>query len=249
MNLSFQFAVQKDYETVADAIRKACAASATTHREFRGGEFAYSMKMNALASVNFVLYLSETAGVSTIRILYNGMCSYSLVLTAHDMFLDALSNTGLEIPVVSGAPYIVTTMRMSDGLEQQFTSKKQFSAGGALMGGALFGDLGAIVGGYNGKTKGKTRAAFSNSALFVLCYSNGMVEEREVKKNTRLYTEAMAKLNADPVIHKSTISNSTGRNKASKPAGGQSLPLGAGIAIGVIIFVAILLCIIIVAGA
>lgn len=247
MNLSFQFTVAKDYETVADAIRKACAASAKKHSERPGGEFTYSIKANT-ASVNFVLYLSEAAGVSTVRIMSSGIAGYPLVLRAHDAFLEALENTGLEIPVVPGTPYIVTAMQMSDGLEQQFTSKKQFSAGGALMGGMLFGDLGAVVGGYNGKTKGKTKTTFSNSVLFVLCYSNGMIEEREVKKNTKLYAEVMAKLNADPVIHKSARANME-RGRKVKPVARQTLPLGAGIAIGVIIFITILLCIIIVAGA
>lgn len=248
MNLSFQFTVAEDYETVADAIRKACAASAKKHSERPGGEFTYSIKANATASVNFVLYLSEAAGVSTVRIMSSGIAGYPMVLRAHDAFLEALESTGLEIPIVPGTPYIVTAMQTSDGLEQQFTSKKQFSAGGALMGGMLFGDLGAVVGGYNGKTKGKTKTTFSNSVLFVLCYSNGMIEEREVKKNTKLYAEVMAKLNADPVIHKSARANME-RGRKVKPVARQTLPLGAGIAIGVIIFITILLCIIIVAGA
>ena len=122
---------------------------------------------------------------------------------AYDKFINALTEVGIDVPVVPGEPYIVTTVQLGGGIEQQLFSKKNISLGGAIAGGLLFGDLGMLMGAYgSGKTRGRTKTVLSNSAIFLLCYSNGMVEEREVKKGSKLYVEVMAKLGATPNLHK-----------------------------------------------
>lgn len=202
MDYSFQFTVKSNYNTVAEAIRKATQICGNGCKERPGGEFSFR-----ISGLKFFLYVSESNDICTLRLLLknNGSTS-NYILQAYDRFLISLVQSGLDIPVVPGKPYIVTTVAIGGGIEQKYTSSQPFSVGGAVVGGFLFGDLGAIVGGYGGTRKGQTKSFLSNSALFLLCYSNGMIEEKEVKKNTKLYAEVMAKLNADPVIPKRPIS-------------------------------------------
>ena len=49
-----------------------------------------------------------------------------------------------------------------------------------------------------------------------------MIEEKEVKKGTQLYTEVMAKLGADPVIHKSNIYTEPQTAARATPTLGQT---------------------------
>lgn len=214
MVYSFQFAVQNDYPTTANAVRQAATICGSGAKERAGSEFVFRSSVpNALGSVKFTLYIAESNQISTIRIMCKTTSDKSYVLAAYDHFLIALEQSGLNIPVAPGKPYIVTTLPLGGGLSQQFTTTQQFSVGGAIVGGLIFGDLGAILGGYSGTQKTRSRTVLSKSAFFLLCYSNGMVEEKEVRKNSKLYAEVMAKLNADPVIHKdmahSTYANGT----------------------------------------
>lgn len=203
MVYSFQFAVKGEYATVANAVRQASQRCGRGTKEHAGGEFVFRSSVpGSLGSVKFTLYISESNQITTLRFMCKTTSGKSYVLAAYDRFLVSLETTGLEIPVVSGKPYIVTTLQLGGGLEQQYTTKQQFSMGGALVGGLVFGDLGAIIGGYNGARKTYGKTVLSRSAFFLLCYSNGMVEEREVRKNSKLYAEVMAKLNATPVIQK-----------------------------------------------
>lgn len=204
MDITYQFNVKSDGATVANAIRQALADCGRKCKEKPGGGFIFKMPPSKWkAAFKFILFISETNGVTTIRITEKaGSGSKKYARLSYDRFITALENCGLPVPIATGKPYIVTTTQIGGGVEQQFTAKKQMSMGGAFVGGLLFGDLGAIVGAYNGKTRGKSKTTFSNSALFLICYSNGMIAEKEVKKRSRLYTEVMAKLNADPVICK-----------------------------------------------
>lgn len=204
MDFNYQFTVQCCFSAVSAAIRMALGDCGRKFKELPGGGFKFRMPYSRWKyAFRFILYLSETDGVTTIRITEKvGTSSKKYARLSYDRFIAALENTGVPVPVVTGKPYIVTATQIGGGVEQQFTAKKQLSMGGAFVGGLLFGDLGAIAGAYSGKTKGKTKTAFSNSALFLICYSNGMIEEKEVKKRSQLYTEVMAKLNANPVIRK-----------------------------------------------
>lgn len=198
MDYSFQFTVKGNYNTIAEAIRKATQICGNRCKERPGGEFSFR-----ISGLKFFLYISESNEICTLRLLLkNNGSTRNYILQAYDRFLVSLEQSGLEIPVVPGKPYIVTTVSIGGGIEQKYTSTQPFSVGGAVMGGLLFGDLGAIVGGYGRTRKGQTKSFLSNSAFFLLCYSNGMIEEKEVRKNTKLYAEVMAKLNAAPVIHK-----------------------------------------------
>lgn len=207
MVLSYQFTVPHNYDFTESAVLLAvqmCDSAAVTNP---GGEFIFKISQGfGYFPLKFTLYISETNGITTLRILCNGIDGKKKRwFKTYDKFIIALMSCGIDVPISTGKPYIVTASQIGGGLEQEFTSRKGFSASGAIAGGMLFGDLGALMGAYSGKSRTKSKTVLSNSAFFLLCYSNGMIEEKEVQKNTKLYTEVMAKLNAKPVIRKQSI--------------------------------------------
>lgn len=197
MAFSFQFTVNSSFSSVAEAVRTASLKFGNKCKERPGGEFSF-----IVSGLKFYLFISESNNICTLRFMNKANSGKNTILQAYDRFIVALEESGLEIPIVPGKPYIVTTLQLGGGMEQSFIGRQNFSMGGAALGGILFGDLGAIIGGFSGPVKGKTKTYLSNSAFFLICYSNGMIEEKEVRKNTKLYAEVMAKLNAAPVIHK-----------------------------------------------
>lgn len=203
-DISYQFTVQSGYAQTAAAIVSAVEQCKSKVKTKPGGEFSFKITPAfGYFRVKFLLYISESNGITTIRIKASGNDRKKLHFMAYDKFLNGLMAAGLDIPVVPGEPYIVTTMQIGGGVEQQFYSRQHMSVSGAIAGGLLFGDLGALVGAYGGgSTRGRTRTVISNRALFLLCYSNGMIEEREIRKGSKLYVEVMAKLGATPNIRK-----------------------------------------------
>lgn len=241
----YQFSVPHDFDTTAAAIRGAVALFGKKLKERPGGEFIFTVPVTALKTgPNYAVYISDTDGVTTIRIMQTSEISKKYQRIAYDKLLVALARNGLDIPVSTGEPYIVTATQIGGGLEQQFTSKQSMSVGGAIAGGMLFGDLGSAMGAFSGKTTGRSKTVLSNSALFLICYSNGMIEEKEVKKNTRLYTEVLAKLNANPVIRKTPIEQSQKEiddlDKKNKKTLKSIIPLFVFLAILVVMLIVII---------
>lgn len=201
--ISYQFTVPHDYNEVADAVINAVRFCNARCDWTRGGQFTFKLSPGfGYFAIKFTVYISETNGVSTIRILTDGADRKTLHFRTYDMFLTALEEMDILVPVVTGEPYIVTASQIGGGVEQRFDSRQSVSVSGAVIGSFLFGDLGAVAGAYGGPTRGKMKSVLSNSALFTICYSNGMIEEREIKKGTKEYAEIMAKLNAKPIIRK-----------------------------------------------
>lgn len=207
MKISYQFTVPEKYDRVHSAILQAAEMCRCPVKAVAGTGFTFKISPGSgYFRITFTVFFSEANGITTLRIVTSGADRKALHFRVYDRFLTALIRTGLPVPVVPGDPYIVTTLQIGGGTEQRSTSKSKPSWGSAFVGGFLFGDVGALIGGLgNASTRGTTKTVLSNSALFLICYSNGMIEEREVKKDTLLYTEVMAKLGADPVIHKSHI--------------------------------------------
>lgn len=100
-------------------------------------------------------------------------------------------------PLRSGKPTAAAAMLCDDGMAQESVSRgKNLSLGRAAVGGALFGNTGAVLGGLSGtkQTRTQTRNVFAATVLFRVLYSNGRLIERSVKKASREYAELMAKL-------------------------------------------------------
>lgn len=201
--ISYQFTIPNEYNEVAESVINAVRFCNEKCNWTRSGQFTFKLSPGfGYFAIKFTVYISESCGLTTMRILTDGADRKALHFRTYDMFLSALEEMGIDLPVVTGEPYIVTASQIGGGIEQRFDSRQSVSVSGAVIGGLLFGDLGAVAGAYSGPTRGKTKSVLSNSALFRIYYSNGMVEEREVKKGTKEYAEIMAKLNAIPVIRK-----------------------------------------------
>ena len=104
----------------------------------------------------------------------------------------------LDFQLKSGKYHIVSAKIMSDGIEQTFssTSVRSPSIGRALIGGALFGEVGAIVGASHSRThtSGSTKTVFSRDVLVSVRYSNGLNVEGTISKKSRVYNQILANL-------------------------------------------------------
>lgn len=102
----------------------------------------------------------------------------------------------LDFSLESERFYIVSAKIMSDGIEQvtTSTSKTKPSIAGAMVGGALFGDVGAIIGSGRSKTRttGTTRSVFSDKVLVTVRYSNGLILEGKISKKSQVYNSIVA---------------------------------------------------------
>lgn len=104
----------------------------------------------------------------------------------------------LDFGLERGTFHIVAAKIMSDGIEQVFSSASvsRPSIGGAIMGGLLFGDVGAIIGGTCGKTHttGVSKGVMSDNVLVTVRYSNGFNLEGTISKKSSVYNKILASL-------------------------------------------------------
>ncbi len=105
---------------------------------------------------------------------------------------------GVEFGLMPGVPAVSAVKFYGDGTEQVFTSTTRNSPniGGAILGGWLFGTAGAIIGASSGSshTEGSSRIGFSYSIPAKVRYTNGLLLEGHIRKNSPLYHEIMSNL-------------------------------------------------------
>ena len=119
-----------------------------------------------------------------------------------DMFLRTLfeQNPGADfgVSLANGDPVVAGVLDLNGDTKQVSFSQTSggTSLGGFLVGGALFGDAGAIVGGLSGKQRTVTnsRTVFSDELLVRVIYSNGRLWEGTVIKGSQLYHEIMVNM-------------------------------------------------------
>lgn len=119
--------------------------------------------------------------------------SLTIVLKLWDEFITTmmLMYRNLDFELERGKFHITSAKLMSNGIEQTYASVSisRPSIGGALIGGALFGDVGAIVGGSGGKTRtiGGSSSGFVDTVLLKVRYSNGLNLEGKISKTSSIY--------------------------------------------------------------
>lgn len=115
-------------------------------------------------------------------------------------FIESLMTVapGVDFGVEPGNPKLVAIQFVGDGTEEVFvyTTKNSPSWGGAALGGLLFGSVGAIIGASAGTsyTTGKSSMRFSNSVLAKARYSNGLLAEGVLSKNSPTYQEVLVNM-------------------------------------------------------
>lgn len=104
----------------------------------------------------------------------------------------------VEFGLAPGEPTVAAVRFHGDGTTQVFTSTTHNSPslGGALVGGMLFGAVGAIIGASGGKsrTEGHSQLGFSKSVLATVRYTNGFIMEGELLRDSPLYHEIMVNM-------------------------------------------------------
>lgn len=116
-----------------------------------------------------------------------------------DIFLRALfrmyPGDDFGVTVANGDPLIAGILDLQGDTQQIAYSRTTggTSLTGFLLGGALFGEAGAIVGGMSGETRTYTdvRAKYSDELLVRIIYTNGRIWEGTVQKNSDLYNEIL----------------------------------------------------------
>lgn len=221
---SYQFTMPYSPEDSAAVLKRAARNCGAKLKDLGVGSFEFGISpWSGAVRIKHTTFISEVKGVTTVRIRASGTETKSLYPQVWNTFLVALEAiSSKELPIISGTPFIVRTTQIGGGIQSESTDSG-FSAAGAITGGLLFGEVGAVVGGYSG-SKRTTKDVLSDRALFLVQYSNGLIEELEVKKNSKLYAEIIAKLGADFAIPSSVrqqitasrMTNAVGQATAKK---------------------------------
>lgn len=166
----------------------------------------HTLKWITIFPVKCMFYVGEDMVRAVMAKTQNVSCIASEIpcishLRPWNAFLESLTKLypDLDFGVVPGTKSKLVAIKIvSDGIEQVFTSTSYHSPsiGGAVLGGMLLGDTGAIIGSLNGRTitSGKSSARFSNELLAEARYDNGLVCEGILYKNSQTYNEIMVNM-------------------------------------------------------
>ena len=108
-------------------------------------------------------------------------------------FVESLTQTApdVDFDIRPGNAELVAAQFVGGETEEVFVSNTMHSPslGGAVLGGLLFGTPGAIIGSSYGTshTTGKLSTQFSGTALVKVRYSNGLLAEGKLQKNSPVY--------------------------------------------------------------
>lgn len=115
----------------------------------------------------------------------------------HELF-DSSPGVDYGVSIADGNPQLAAVLHLGGETSQVSFSKTTggSSLGGFLVGGALFGTAGAVVGGLSGKqrTITHTNTVYSNTLLVRIIYNNGRLWEGTVRKGSNLYNEIMVNI-------------------------------------------------------
>ena len=105
---------------------------------------------------------------------------------------------GVEFGIAPGEPTVSGVRLHGDGTVQVFTSTTSNSPniGGAILGGLIFGAAGAVIGASSGSshTEGYSKLGFSHSILATVRYTNGLIIEGNLVRNSPVYHEIMSNM-------------------------------------------------------
>lgn len=165
----------------------------------RRGYILAKYKVSSLRKLKIEFFIERNEKSCNVRAIFYGDVITSAKDKWWDLCLSSLfelsPNTDFGVSLAEKSPYVVGLLYLGDDMEQVYVSrtKRNTSISGFLIGGALFGDAGAIVGGMSGKqrTVGHSFTQFANSQLARLIYNNGRLWEGNITKGSKLYNEIM----------------------------------------------------------
>lgn len=144
-------------------------------------------------SVNF--YIERNNEQCKVRACFQGLANDDWWDWFLDILFEKYPEVDFGVSLANGDPVVVGVLDLSGDTHQIHTSVTRggTSLGGFLVGGALFGDAGAVVGGLSGKQRTVTnsRTEYSSTLMARVIYSNGRLWEGAVYKKSQLYNEIM----------------------------------------------------------
>jgi hypothetical protein len=206
-------------EETCNVIKNAVASMKGKIREVRPGFLQaswrtqpyHSMKFHTVLPTKFQFYVGEgivrvVTGTSNMQMFPMTFKPGNVHIT-WNAFIESLLAVapGLDFGIEPGAVKMVAAQFVGDGLEEVFvsTTRHSPSLGGAVLGGLLFGTAGAIIGGSAGTshTTGKSSMRFSDKVLTKARYSNGLLAEGVLFKNSSTYQEILVNMSrlSEPV--------------------------------------------------
>lgn len=199
------FSTQQTAEMICRAMEKLGTVKEANHRN---GHIKAIYKLSTFQKYKYNFYIEHSEKACRVRMVMadDGCLDIKRVWRirdgAWDKFLTNLfelsPDTDFGVTLSDGSPYVMGVLYLENDIEQVYIShtKRNTSITGFLLGGALFGDAGAIVGGMSGRqrTIGHTYTQFANSQLSRIIYNNGRLWEGVVTKGSELYNEIMVNM-------------------------------------------------------
>ena len=145
--------------------------------------------------INVEFYIKRAEAECNVRVLWKKLAD-DYVWDAFLSTIKELTNQAdFAVTCANGDPYAIALLYLGGELEEVQISRTvhKTSIMGALLGGALFGDAGFILGGMSGPTRtyGHSYERFSDSQLVRIMYNNGRIWEGTLKKGSKLYNDIM----------------------------------------------------------
>ena len=195
------FDVQRTLTLINDAFNK---IGFVTKMSVGSGYLSGVVMMSIVWFPKYEFYVTPSGDGCRVRVIQNVKVNQTPKRCdkIYDEFLQEMfklePSVNFGIVMAKGAPYVVAVGELGSNtaVQTNTVSKQNANVLGMAVGNFLFGTAGAIVGGLSGKTKstGVTREVFAKNRLVSVVFSNGRIFEGEIKKDTPLYNEIMAKI-------------------------------------------------------
>ena len=145
--------------------------------------------------INADFYIKRAESECNVRVFWKKLAD-DYVWDAFLTTIKELTNQAdFAVTCANGDPYAIALLYLGGELEEVQISRtvRKTSIMGALLGGALFGDAGFVLGGMSGPTRtyGHSYERFSDSQLVRIMYNNGRIWEGTLKKGSKLYNDIM----------------------------------------------------------
>lgn len=186
------YSTQKTVDLICRALPTLCAV--VKERSDNRGYIKVKIPLRR-NKVDVEFFVKRSESECNVRVLWNGSADDGV----WDLFINTLNqmtdNADFAISCANGDPYAVALLYLGGELEEVQISSTVHNTSlvNALIGGALFGDAGFVLGGMSGPTRtyGHSYERFADSQLVRIMYNNGRIWEGTLRKGSKLYNDIM----------------------------------------------------------
>lgn len=109
-------------------------------------------------------------------------------------FVEALLRQNPDFNLKSGKPTYDCVMYADGEIKQVYKSTNTPAYGKAILGGALFGEAGAVVGAMGGTSRTRSYTKAANQVYMKVRMSNGRIREGKLSVRSRIYNEIIVNM-------------------------------------------------------